>query len=792
MFKFRKDGLLDTKQGRKREPDFLKSPTQPPIISQSPRVNNIYNNSSNTISYQIPNEATNAALGGDIGNALSELKGVFSTPFKSLFGNLFNKDLDADRNESLDNIEKETKKQTKILAQSESEKKRGRGKDKKQRKRRGYKPKSEEQKELETQTDLLDKISKNAGNKGGSNNFLNKKNPLSGLGKVMGAKGIIKGLGVFGAIAGALTGMAEYKDKFNITGGTTFSQKIVAGIGGVLSGINDVVSFFTGGTVELINKDRMWKKLEQIRVLAVSSLDSLLADHPTLKTIVNKIGTTLNNIGDTAGDILNEVYTSLATETISLPTLSKMIENIKFEADYLYESMLDVRDSITDSISGWITKSKQALGIRTKTEKEFELARDKRQAIQDEIKGGKGLFESYEDYKKRMKALNAELIKAKEDEVAAAKKALKDKAFADESDLRFSAKQALLIKEQEEYIKGSKKAKEWTIEKNRLQNLLDNDLKMIDKITNMLRHETNPKKIKMLQTQLEAYGLAYQNTIEDLKRLGKRPNSPSLNASLSGIAHGGIKTGEAKLLQTIRRGEGTTYAQAKKHGYSSGYDVTLGNGKFADDKSKPITQMTIKEVYALQKRMKKNKKNRFATGRRDKHGRMIKLPSSAVGAYQLIEPTLKRLVKKLGIDENTKFDSALQDRLGLELVREAGGDRYRKGRISDSKFQNNLANTWASIATTRGKSAYGQHTGTSGKRIRDAMHSYRDEKPKKSQKVQKKTAVSSKKVDNGNRDLLAQLVKNTTPKQKSEAIKKGEVNNQPPIVVNHHEQHPTI
>ena len=788
MFKFKSNGLLDTNQGKKRESDSLKSPTQTPTISPTTQVNNTTYNSSNSINYEVPDEAANAAIGGDIGNALSELKGVFSTPLKALFGNLFNKDkdIDTDRNESLDSIEKESKKQTKIL--SEAGKKRGRGKDKKPRKRRGYEPKTEEQKELETQTDLLGKISKNAGNKGGGSNLLDKKNPLSGLGKVMGAKGIIKGLGVFGAIAGALTGMGEYKEKFGITGGTTFSQKITAGIGGVLGGINDVVSFFTGGTIKLIDKNKMWLKLEQIRVLAVSSLDSLLANHPTLETIVNKIGTTLNSIGDTAGDILHEIYTSLATETIALPTLSAMMKNIKFEIDYLYESMVDLKNSITDTVSGWITKTKQALGIRTETEKEFEKAKDKRKSIQDKIKEGKGVFESYEDYQKRMKSLNAELIKAKEDEVAAAKKALKDKAFADESDLRFSAKQALLIKEQEEYIKGSKKAKEWATERNRLQSMIDNDLKMMDKITNMLRTETDPKKIKMLQIQLKAYGLAYQNTTKDLKKLGKRPTSPSLNANLDGIAHGGVKTGEAKLLQTIRRGEGTTYSQARKHGYSSGYDVTLGNGKFADDKTKPITQMSIKEVYALQKKMKKNKKNRFSTGRRDKNGKMIKLPSSAVGAYQLIEPTLRRLVKKLGIDENAKFDSAMQDRLGLELVREAGGDRYKKGRISDSKFQNRLANTWASIATTKGKSAYGQHTGTSGKRIRDAMHSYREEKPKKSPKVQKKTIVQ--KPDNENRDLLAQLVKNTTPK--SEATKKGEVANPPQIVVNHHEPHPTI
>ncbi|MEM7677706.1 MAG: peptidoglycan-binding domain-containing protein, partial [Myxococcota bacterium] len=76
------------------------------------------------------------------------------------------------------------------------------------------------------------------------------------------------------------------------------------------------------------------------------------------------------------------------------------------------------------------------------------------------------------------------------------------------------------------------------------------------------------------------------------------------------------------LLDEIAEGEGTSDETARSRGYASGYDVTLGYGAYADDRSRPLTSMTLGEVKALQRRMLNNPSNGFN--------------SSAVGRYQIV------------------------------------------------------------------------------------------------------------------------------------------------------------
>jgi len=128
-------------------------------------------------------------------------------------------------------------------------------------------------------------------------------------------------------------------------------------------------------------------------------------------------------------------------------------------------------------------------------------------------------------------------------------------------------------------------------------------------------------------------------------------------------------------------------------------------------------------------------------------------------------------MKKKGYNpKTTKMDAKLQDELALELIKESGGNRYKRGKMSDDKFQNRIAGIWASIATTKGKSAYGQHTGTSSSAIRTAMHQYKNPTKNKRKKPvveqpQQKPIGEKKDKTNNNRDLLIKLVKNTTPSQ---------------------------
>jgi len=766
-FSFDKLGFLS---GGKKMDDTTSS-TKEEVVSNKTKkkkstITNIINkattyNSTNSVSYEVPENAVNATLGGDIGQAISELRGFFSMP------DFLKKDKDngtevsknilkegKDTNEKLDDIAENT---------NPNKKKRGRGKDKKPRKKRGESVKDTNE-SLKKTNRLLVRISKNSGSSGGGGGFKLPKG-LSGLGKGFIARKFFKGLGGLGAMIGAITGLQDYKKIFGLSK-TTLSQKITAGIGGILMGISDTVEFFTGGKVKLLDKEFTYKKLEQIRKLAIGTLNDLIADHPQLKGFLEGTAQRVNSAIDTVGDIMGELYDSLTTNTISMPTLDKVMTKIDNASSKVWNAMTNFIDDVADGIS----RTGQKIPLigdlfKDKNQKALDKATEKRQDIEDEIAEGKGWRESYSDYTKRIKKLNEELIKAKEEEVQMARENLhnnyKEKA------------QAILLESQSERVQKDIKAMEqWNTKSKKVESMIENDYKIMRDITKQLETATDPKEIKMLQIRLNAYGLSVKGLTERLENMKKNKPKRSSPMDVSLQSFAGTK-GEDKLLQVIRRGEGTTKAQARKHGYKSGYDVTLGNGKFADDKSKTITQMSIKEVYALQKKMKKNKKNRFSTGRRDKHGKMIKLPSSAVGAYQVIEPTLRRLVKKLGIDENAKFDKATQDRIGLELLREAGGDKYRKGKITSRQYQNRIASTWASVATTKGKSKYGQHTGTSTSRIQGAIKAYKND-TEKPQKAKEKIITKS----DGNRDLLEKLVKNTTP-QKAEPKKRD-------IVLNHH------
>ncbi len=86
---------------------------------------------------------------------------------------------------------------------------------------------------------------------------------------------------------------------------------------------------------------------------------------------------------------------------------------------------------------------------------------------------------------------------------------------------------------------------------------------------------------------------------------------------------------------------------------------------------------------------------------------------SAIGRYQLLDDTLDGLVDRLGLSGTERFTPALQDRMALELARDAGMEDWIAGRISDERFAANLSQVWAGLpqrriesrATTRGSKA---------------------------------------------------------------------------------------
>lgn len=91
-----------------------------------------------------------------------------------------------------------------------------------------------------------------------------------------------------------------------------------------------------------------------------------------------------------------------------------------------------------------------------------------------------------------------------------------------------------------------------------------------------------------------------------------------------------------------------------------GYNETLGYGAYTGGPVNLIN-MRLNEVLALQKRMLAHPDNHYN--------------SSAVGRYQIVSTTLRRLMGQMGLTGEELFDKSMQDRMAMELVRE----RSRQG-----------------------------------------------------------------------------------------------------------------
>lgn len=83
----------------------------------------------------------------------------------------------------------------------------------------------------------------------------------------------------------------------------------------------------------------------------------------------------------------------------------------------------------------------------------------------------------------------------------------------------------------------------------------------------------------------------------------------------------------------------------------------------------------------------------------------------AIGRYQVIPATLRRLVAAEGLPKTTRFAPEVQDRLAHRLLDEAGLDAFRNGTLSRAAFMNNLAKIWAGLPTSSGRSHYHGYAG---------------------------------------------------------------------------------
>lgn len=109
-----------------------------------------------------------------------------------------------------------------------------------------------------------------------------------------------------------------------------------------------------------------------------------------------------------------------------------------------------------------------------------------------------------------------------------------------------------------------------------------------------------------------------------------------------------------------------------------------------------ITKMTIDEVDQLQTDYLNHQASK-GYGERQR--------SAAMGAYQMIE--VKKVAKNMGLDTSkVLFNKETQDLMSNSWLNGAGYQEWKKGEISDAKFNDNLAGEFASIKKTSGVGAY--------------------------------------------------------------------------------------
>lgn len=123
---------------------------------------------------------------------------------------------------------------------------------------------------------------------------------------------------------------------------------------------------------------------------------------------------------------------------------------------------------------------------------------------------------------------------------------------------------------------------------------------------------------------------------------------------------------------------------AKAEAGPAGYDALVWNARVKTPR--PPSQMTLAEIYKW----------------------IDETPNQnhAIGRYQFIPPTLRRVVEIVGVPLETRFSPAVQDRLAMVLLEDAGLSKFENGAISKTRFMNNLAKIWAGLPNSTGRSHY--------------------------------------------------------------------------------------
>lgn len=85
----------------------------------------------------------------------------------------------------------------------------------------------------------------------------------------------------------------------------------------------------------------------------------------------------------------------------------------------------------------------------------------------------------------------------------------------------------------------------------------------------------------------------------------------------------------------------------------------------------------------------------------------------AIGRYQFIPSTLRRVAAERGFGPETLFTAGVQDALALVLLEDAGLSQFQVGELGRRSFMHNLARIWAGLPLPNGRSYYEGHAGNS-------------------------------------------------------------------------------
>lgn len=167
------------------------------------------------------------------------------------------------------------------------------------------------------------------------------------------------------------------------------------------------------------------------------------------------------------------------------------------------------------------------------------------------------------------------------------------------------------------------------------------------------------------------------------------------------------------LLDRIALGEGadpSKLSTQEKHGIGTTvYDMVYNYGDTLAP-SKPVSEMTMKELYDFQTKLINATKGTVPG---------TKLGTSAVGKYQVIrkslfgtgtaeKPMKNSWADKLNLKLDTVYTPEVQEKIARLALQEAGYNSFIKGTKTEEAFHDRIANIWASVARSSGKDTYGQ------------------------------------------------------------------------------------